>query len=941
MIQQMIYKGTASGYKTVAVSRGLGSQSLMRRVEMLCRAPGTSWMRGGSACPIYSRCALGDGAALGLTVKDLRDNRNRSLSNFLYVPREDCPAQAKFRYIAPETFLRDYQETEQGSSLPELDPAEVYVHLTPDALQAAARALFADAEPLAALIAAVPLCAMPGEKRGFSGVCVRLGALEEAQSRAAYLLMEGLLRIHAGAGAMSVGYRTVWTAPENNVQYPIFFTSPGHMPSVEPLNRLRYVLIDLTGGGVQLPKRVELQPGDEDRAMAQALLSGDVSSVVAAANAINAAHKRRAEEERKEQERQEAARRAEEARKERERQEALRRAEEERKERERQEAARRAEEERKERERQEALRRAEEERKERERQEALRRAEEARKEQERQEAARRAEEERKERERQEAARRAEEERKERERQEAARRAEEERREQERIERQQQELLRIEVDRRERKRQRIAAEEARKEQERQESLRRAEEARKEQERQESLRRAEEARKEQERQEALRKADEERREREWQEKVRKAREAQEERDRQEAARRAEEERREQARQEAVRRERERQEAERKADEERRAAARRQQQELIRRAEEARKEQERLEALRKAEEEQRERERQDRARKAREAQEERDRQEAASRAAESGRRGSDRARTMSDQLSRDAERQREAARSLGSAGRAGTAPGFAPPRVAQFRSKGAQRNLAVVNEFWSSVLPARVLREQSAALDGRVRSYLVEKARALGSSEQSRLDCGAELLKAIAGVLRDEEMSDEEFYVLVRCAFAAADGLQSILFRFADDWQARECVSALSSVCNAAARSGSPAMNMVNTAGWLKWDVKISILCGECHGQHLTDGVNALFSLLEDYGEPSLQKFQQELEQLAIQVAMEARGARREELLRIASLSCFYAGVRLRADRRYVPPAARDIPPRLQDALKRIGGTRIFNEELRQLVENIRAH
>ena len=925
MIQQMIYKGTASGYKTVAVSKGLGNQSLMRRVEMLCRAPGTSWMRGGSACPIYSRCALGDGAALGLTVKDLRDNRNRSLSNFLYVPREDCPAQAKFRYIAPETFLRDYQETEQGSSLPELDPAEVYVHLTPDALQAAARALFADAEPLAALIAAVPLCAMPGEKRGFSGVCVRLGALEEAQSRAAYLLMEGLLRIHAGAGAMSVGYRTVWTAPENNVQYPIFFTSPGHMPSVEPLNRLRYVLIDLTGGGVQLPKRVELQPGDEDRAMAQALLSGDVSSVVAAANAINAAHKRRAEEERKERERQEAARRAEEARKERERQEALRRAEEARKERERQEAARRAEEERKERERQEALRRAEEERKERERQEALRRAEEARKEQERQEAARRAEEERKERERQEAARRAEEERKERERQEAARRAEEERREQERIERQQQELLRIEEERRERKRQRIAAEEARKEQERQESLRRAEEARKEQERQE----------------ALRKADEERREREWQEKVRKAREAQEERDRQEAARRAEEERREQARQEAVRRERERQEAERKADEERRAAARRQQQELIRRAEEARKEQERLEALRKAEEEQRERERQDRARKAREAQEERDRQEAASRAAESGRRGSDRARTMSDQLSRDAERQREAARSLGSAGRAGTAPGFAPPRVAQFRSKGAQRNLAVVNEFWSSVLPARVLREQSAALDGRVRSYLVEKARALGSSEQSRLDCGAELLKAIAGVLRDEEMSDEEFYVLVRCAFAAADGLQSILFRFADDWQARECVSALSSVCNAAARSGSPAMNMVNTAGWLKWDVKISILCGECHGQHLTDGVNALFSLLEDYGEPSLQKFQQELEQLAIQVAMEARGARREELLRIASLSYFYAGVRLRADRRYVPPAARDIPPRLQDALKRIGGTRIFNEELKQLVENIRAH
>ena len=101
MIQQMIYKGTASGYKTVAVSRGLGNQSLMRRVEMLCRAPGTSWMRGGSACPIYSRCALGDGAALGLTVKDLRDNRNRSLSNFLYVPREDCPAQAKFRYIAP------------------------------------------------------------------------------------------------------------------------------------------------------------------------------------------------------------------------------------------------------------------------------------------------------------------------------------------------------------------------------------------------------------------------------------------------------------------------------------------------------------------------------------------------------------------------------------------------------------------------------------------------------------------------------------------------------------------------------------------------------------------------------------------------------------------------------------------------------------------------
>ena len=184
MIQQMIYKGTASGFKTVAVSSGLDNMGLLHRMEMLCRAPGTVWAKQASPCPIYSRCEVNGGIALGLTVKDPDDDRNRSMSHILYVPREDCQHLVQSA-VQPEHFRTAYQVAQQGSSLPELEPGAVLTPLTVRSLQSGAMALFDNADMLAKFLTMLQRCGMPVEKRGFSGICVRLGKLEAAQSQGA------------------------------------------------------------------------------------------------------------------------------------------------------------------------------------------------------------------------------------------------------------------------------------------------------------------------------------------------------------------------------------------------------------------------------------------------------------------------------------------------------------------------------------------------------------------------------------------------------------------------------------------------------------------------------------------------------------------------------------------------------------------------------------
>jgi predicted nucleic acid-binding Zn-ribbon protein len=75
-----------------------------------------------------------------------------------------------------------------------------------------------------------------------------------------------------------VGYRSLWNKAEDNVRYPVFFTTPDLIGSAAavPMN---YVLFDLRSGEVRLPRGVELKPDNYDRSIAQAMASGDARSV--------------------------------------------------------------------------------------------------------------------------------------------------------------------------------------------------------------------------------------------------------------------------------------------------------------------------------------------------------------------------------------------------------------------------------------------------------------------------------------------------------------------------------------------------------------------------------------------------------------------------------------------------------------------------------------
>ena len=647
---------------------------------------------------------------------------------------------------------------------------------------------------------------------------MRLVKLEAEQSLAAYLLMEGLLRIYNGAGLMAVGYRTLWMAPENNVQYPIFFTSPQYMPATDMLGKLRYILVDVEGAKVQTPRQMELTPTGEDMKLAAALLSGDVNSVVAAVNDFHAAKTRRAEQERLERERIE-----------RERQEAVRREQE------------RLEQERLERERIAEI----------QRQEALRREQE------------RLERERLERERIEAQRR-----------EAARlereRLEQERLERERIEAQRQEAARLERERLEQERlerERVA------EERRQRRLRLAQE-------QEEAMRLEREKRERERQEAIR-LEQERKEKERQEREQRERERQEQQ-------RIEREKREQERQEKLRLEKERKEKERLEREQRERERQEQQRIEQERAEEARRQKER-EALQRQ-------------------------QDAAVQ-----REVSKRAQAVNSRLERDAQRQMAAGQNL--------------------QRQRAQVRESVLDEFWNTVHPTRVLNNKAASLETAVGEYLYAKARAVGGTKLALLDCTSQLLNEIYRALHDDQsLTDNVYYTLARCAFAAADVVSVIIFQYAYDYQAEQCVKALERVYHCVKRANSPAAQMVGSARCLKWEIRLQIFYNEREKDYLMEGVR-LLSKLREQGDAQLKIFQRELTKNAVEMIRTGKGERKEEMLGYASLAFFYAGVEIKPDRRFAPPTMESIPAQLADALKEVGGTREFRADLNELLENIR--
>ena len=372
MIQQLIYRRTEQGYRTVAESEGLMGKALARRVELLSTLPVSGGRKRLGASPVYSRCAVESGVALLMTAIDPNGVRGSHLSHIFYVEPADVPEFSRGGPLPLTAFVSEYVETSRMDALP-AQPLQ--------ALQAedgfargceAAAALFGgNAGLLARFLSAASRCAVPTAKRGYLGMCVLAPGDDGAVSESAYWLMETVLRAYPDDALSGVGYRTLWSKAEDNVRYPIFFATPELISGEASVLDQGYLLVDLRVGEVRLARGTAPQPDDYDTALAQALLARDV----ARAKSLRLAEEvRRREEERQREEarRREEERLREEARRreeERQREETRRREEE----RQREEARRREEE----RQREEARRREEIDRSLRAAAEAQRRAEEA------------------------------------------------------------------------------------------------------------------------------------------------------------------------------------------------------------------------------------------------------------------------------------------------------------------------------------------------------------------------------------------------------------------------------------------------------------------------------------------------------------------------------------------------------------------------------------
>ena len=315
MIQQMVYRGTDRGYRTVALSKSLKDSALLQQMERLCRMPGSGWVNQSDPCPVFFRCIVGEGVAVGRTIKNPGDTRNRNLTHLLYVPKEDFAAFDECA-IPPELFFDDLPVTREQEELQALDCREV---LRPLSSLNAAILPANQPEKLALFMQALRLNALGGIKYGFNGICIRLKQMEYPDSLRIYAFLEALLRAYTGAGARFVGYRTLWNVPENNVMFPVFFTTEKLMPDPDLLNGSRFVLFN-SDGSVSFPRGMELKCHPLELRVAEALLSGNpdaldqIKQVIKRDNARKEELREKAEAERKRQaEEAERKRRAEEA----------------------------------------------------------------------------------------------------------------------------------------------------------------------------------------------------------------------------------------------------------------------------------------------------------------------------------------------------------------------------------------------------------------------------------------------------------------------------------------------------------------------------------------------------------------------------------------------------------------------------------------------------
>lgn len=322
MIQQLIYRRAEQGYRTVARSEELASAALARRIEALSTLPTASAKRQIGASPVFSRCVIDDCPVVMLTALDPNGMRGSHLSHAYYIEPGDAAAFADGNAVAIAAFVRQYQESSRLDMLPSVTLDEICDQESIRRGCDAAAALFSgNSELLTCFLAAAMRCGIPTANRGFIGICVISGGEDSFVSENAYWFMETVLRAYPNELMNQVGYRTLWTRAEDNVRYPIFFTTH-ELTGPEPAGTEQYIIFDLASGSVRLPRGVELQPDETDAELAKVMFFRNTARI---------AQLRRIGEEKLRLMREEERRRREEAeRLRREEEERLRREEEER-----------------------------------------------------------------------------------------------------------------------------------------------------------------------------------------------------------------------------------------------------------------------------------------------------------------------------------------------------------------------------------------------------------------------------------------------------------------------------------------------------------------------------------------------------------------------------------------------------------------------------------
>ena len=271
MIEQLIFRGTAQGFRRVDIAGSAsfaGGEADELRLAAVCRVPEGAIGR----APVFTRVEFGGlGAALSRT-----DAEPDGCDTFVYkIPGEDLPTVA--RGIVPaDELARPWREGAMAASEWASDGRQAEFKCF--------RALFGDDHAtLARLLEVMERWAMTGAVRGPSGVCVLVDAGARETSLNAYAAMETLLRVYPKLWYSGIGYRSLWTAPQDVESCLVFFASTDCPSEPRALEEADFALIDLASGRCRMPDGGDIRPSVGNVQFARALIAGDSRAVQNAA----------------------------------------------------------------------------------------------------------------------------------------------------------------------------------------------------------------------------------------------------------------------------------------------------------------------------------------------------------------------------------------------------------------------------------------------------------------------------------------------------------------------------------------------------------------------------------------------------------------------------------------------------------------------------------